>query len=137
MEKAKRELTEKEKKAAKCPECNVVWESKTNVCHNCGHIRQSLSTILHIHGELEELEQSNKKLRIANTQFYAELMYYGRLKGYKDGWAAMKYKEKFGVYPNGMNVEPKAPTIDTLKWVKSRMIAYSKGKAKTQDRIAA
>jgi superfamily II DNA or RNA helicase len=136
-EKAKRELTEKEKKAAKCPECSAIWESKTNVCHNCGHIRQSLSTILHIHGELEELEQSNKKLRIASSQFYAELMYYGRLKGYKDGWAAIKYKEKFGVYPNGMNVEPKAPTIDTLKWVKSRMIAYSKGKAKTIDRIAA
>jgi hypothetical protein len=64
-------------------------------------------------------------------------MYYGRLKGYKDGWAAMKYKEKFGVFPKGFNVEPKAPTIDTLKWVKSRMIAFSKGKSKPQARIAA
>lgn len=131
-EKAKREPSEKEKKQAKCPECEALWISKTNVCHSCGHVRQNLSLILTLPGELEELEASNRKLQIANDQFYAELLYYGRLKGYQDGWAKHKYKEKFKVFPRGLNVQPKPPSTATVKWVKSRMIAYSKSKLKPQ-----
>jgi superfamily II DNA or RNA helicase len=134
-EKAKREPSEKEKKEAKCPKCAELWVSKTNVCHSCGHIRQALSTIISIAGELEELEAANRKLHKSNTEFYAELVYYGRLKGYKDGWAAHKYKEKFAVFPKGLHLDPKPPTPETLRWIKSRMIAYSKGK--TQPRLAA
>jgi hypothetical protein len=134
-EKAKREPTEKEKKEAKCPKCAELWISQTNVCHSCGHIRQALSTIISIAGELEELEEANRKLHKSNTEFYAELVYYGRLKGYKDGWAAHKYKEKFAVFPKGISLDPKPPTPETLRWIKSRMIAYSKGK--TQPRIEA
>lgn len=134
-ERAKREPSEKEKKEAKCPKCAELWVSKTNVCHSCGHIRQALSAIISIAGQLEELEEANRKLHKSNTEFYAELVYYGRLKGYKDGWAAHKYKEKFAVFPKGMNADPKPPTPETLRWIKSRMIAYSKGK--TQPRMAA
>jgi len=129
-ERAKREPSDKEKKQAKCPQCSVIWESKTNVCHHCGHIRQSFNTIISMPGQLEELSETNRKLQIANDQFFAELKYYGRMKGYQDGWAKHKYKEKFAVFPRGLNVDPKPPTTDTLKWIKSRMIAYSKGKAK-------
>jgi hypothetical protein len=57
-------------------------------------------------------------------------MYYGKMKGYKDGWAAMKYREKFDVYPNGIRVEPIPTSAKTMGWIKSRLIAYSKSKAK-------
>jgi len=134
-ESTKREPTEKEKKQAKCPKCDALWISQTNVCLSCGHERQFISNIISIAGELEELEESNRKLQKNNTDFYSELMYYGKLKGYKDGWAAYKYKEKFSVFPNGLRVDPKPPTPETLRWIKSRMIAFSKGK--TQQRIAA
>lgn len=134
-ENTKREPTEKEKKQAKCPKCDALWISQTNVCLSCGHERQFISNIISIAGELEELEESNRKLQKNNTDFYSELMYYGKLKGYKDGWAAYKYKEKFSVFPNGLRVDPKPPTPETLRWIKSRMIAFSKGK--TQQRIAA
>jgi hypothetical protein len=59
-------------------------------------------------------------------------MYYGKLKGYKDGWAAMKYKEKFAVYPNGIRVNPSPTSAQTMKWIKSRIIAYTKSKARIQ-----
>jgi hypothetical protein len=52
------------------------------------------------------------------------------MKGYKDGWAAMKYKEKFSVYPNGFKVEPAPTSAQTMGWIKSRLIAYSKSKAR-------
>jgi superfamily II DNA or RNA helicase len=134
-EKAKREPTEKEKKEAKCPACAELWISKTNTCHACGHIRPIRSMIDSVAGQLEELEAANRKLQKSNTDFYAELVYYGRLKGYKDGWAAHKYKEKFSVFPKGLHLDPKPPTPETLRWIKSRFISY--GKSKVQQGVAA
>jgi hypothetical protein len=95
-----------------------------------------LASITSIAGKLEELQESNRKLQIANTDFFAELQYYGMSKGYKEGWAAVQYKSKFGVYPDGIKVSPKPPSDKTLKWIKSRLIAYAKGKI-AQQRIAA
>jgi superfamily II DNA or RNA helicase len=135
-ETVKRELTEREKKEAKCPACMALWTSKDNTCSSCGHVRQVFQSVTSIAGKLEELQESNRKLQIANTDFFAELQYYGRSKGYKEGWAAIKYKEKFGVYPNGLRVSPKPPSVPTLKWIKSRTIAYVKGK-QAQQRLAA
>lgn len=131
-DKARREPSEKEKKEAKCPVCAELWISKTNTCHSCGHVRPVYNLIQSVAGELEELEAANRKLHKSNTEFYAELMYYGRLKGYKDGWAAYKYKEKFAVFPGGLHVDPKPPTPETLRWIKSRFIAYGKSKAQQQ-----
>ena len=135
-ETTKREPTEREKKEAKCPACMALWTSKDNTCSSCGHVRQVFQSITSIAGKLEELQEANRKLQIANTDFFAELQYYGRSKGYKEGWSAIKYKERFGVYPNGLKVSPKPPSNQTLKWIKSRTIAYVKGK-QAQERKAA
>jgi hypothetical protein len=42
----------------------------------------------------------------------------------------VKYREKFDVYPNGIRVEPMPTSAKTMGWIKSRLIAYSKVKAK-------
>jgi DNA repair protein RadD len=135
-ETVKREPTEREKKEAKCPVCMALWTSKNNTCSSCGHTRQPFQGVTSIAGKLEELQMANRKLQIANTDFYAELQYYGKSKGYKDGWAAIKYKEKFGVYPNGLKVAPKPPSNKTLSWIKSRTIAYVKSKGYPQRKAA-
>jgi len=136
-ETVKREPTEREKKQAKCPACAALWTSKDNTCSSCGHVRQSMSDIINIAGTLEELEEANRKLNISNKDFYAELIYFGREKGFKDGWAFYKYKEKFGVNPDGLHVTPKPPSPQTLRWIKSRTIAYYKAKEAQQQRMAA
>jgi len=130
-EKAQKEPTIKEKQEATCPRCKSLWTPVGNACSECGY-EKPLKQILTIPGELQELAESNRKLQIDNRQFYAELMYYGKMKGYKDGWAAMKYREKFDVYPNGLRVEPIPTSAKTMGWIKSRLIAYSKSKAKAQ-----
>jgi hypothetical protein len=46
------------------------------------------------------------------ASFYAQALGYAREKGFKDGWAANKYKAKFGVWPNDVrvrNVQPEPP----------------------------
>ena len=128
-EKTQKEPTIKEKQEATCPRCKSLWTPVGNKCSECGY-EKPLKQILTIPGELQELAESNRKLQIDNRQFYAELMYYGKMKGYKDGWAAMKYREKFDVYPNGIRVEPIPTSAKTMGWIKSRLIAYSKSKAK-------
>jgi hypothetical protein len=81
-------------------------------------------------GELVEFGGVARKAETNATQFYAEILYYSRLQGYKDGWAAYKYKEKFGIFPSRYlsGIEPQPPSNKTLGWIKSRNIAYAKAR---------
>ena len=88
-----------------------------------------LSHVLSVPGELLELQAANKKLNISKQDMYSELLYYARQRGFKDGWAAHKYKEKFGVFPKGLQTTVKEPTTATLGWIKSRAIAFAKSRA--------
>ena len=129
-ESTKKEPTEKEKKQSKCPACNGLWTSKTDVCDECGHVRESKKMFESVAGELVEFGGVARKAETNATQFYAEILYYSRLQGYKDGWAAYKYKEKFGIFPSRYlsGIEPQPPSNKTLGWIKSRNIAYAKAR---------
>ena len=129
-EKAKKEPTEREKVEAKCPSCGALWIWKSDECGECGYIKKRVAQVQVVHGELEELAVANSKLQINNRDFYAELRFYAMSRGYKEGWAAHKYKEKFGVFPNGLGKNVKPVSQQTMNWIRSRMIAYSKGKQK-------
>ena len=94
-----------------------------------------MSEVFEIEGELEELALTNSKLKITPQDFYSQLLYYARSRGIKDGWAYHKVKEKFGVFPRGLDTIAKEPTMDTLNWIKSRAIAYRKGQEKMQKTI--
>jgi transposase len=83
-----------------------------------------------VSGELLELQASNAKLVIDNKQFYAELLYYAKVRKYKDGWAAEKYKEKYGVYPRSIPRVISPTSNQTMRWIKSRNIAFQKRKEK-------
>jgi DNA repair protein RadD len=51
-------------------------------------------------------------------------------RGYKPGWVAHKFKEKFGQFPAwGIAPRPITPSPEVLSWVRSRMIAYAKGRS--------
>ena len=135
-ETVKREPTEKEKKEAKCPKCYALWTSKDNTCAACGHVKQPLATISNIAGTMEELNLTMRKAQQEKADFYSQLVYYGKLKGYKDGWAAVQFKSKHGVYPNGYKPTPIPPDAKTVSWIQSRAIAWAKSKQKQQRSIA-
>jgi superfamily II DNA or RNA helicase len=50
-------------------------------------------------------------------------------RGYKGGWIAHKYREKFGHWPPNITPEPIAPTPEVRSWVRSRNIAFAKRRA--------
>jgi len=54
------------------------------------------------------------------------LAYIACERGYKPGWIAHKYREKFGHFPNwNSNPVPIPPSPEVRSWVRSRMIAYA------------
>ena len=58
-------------------------------------------------------------------RFYGMLEYHRREKGYKEGWLAHKYKEKFKCWPRGMNaVGPITPDMAFERWIKYLNIKF-------------
>lgn len=126
MEKAKKEPTEKEKKEARCPKCEALWPKNSEVCGECGHVRQRLNQILTLPGQLTELAGRKKSGVIDKQDFYSQLLYIAHSRNYNRNWASHKYREKFGVWPRGLIESIKQPDPSTEKWVRSRMIAWAK-----------
>lgn len=129
-EKAKNEPPEKVKKESKCPKCQALWVWPDDKCGGCGFIRVRMSSVVSKPGQLEELQAANQKLQVDKQSFYSQILFYARARGFKDGWAAHKYKEKFGVWPRGLTEKSEMPTPATVSWIKSRAIAFAKSKAR-------
>jgi superfamily II DNA or RNA helicase len=127
-ETAKKEPPEKEKKDSKCPACGALWVWPDRICGECG-FEKAMKQVLNVPGELTELETTKRELLTENQKFYSELIYFSRMRGYKDGWAAHKYKERYGAYPRGLHTNPLATSTKTSSWIKSRNIAWAKSKA--------
>lgn len=126
-EKAKKEKTEKEKKESKCPSCGALW-SGGDTCSHCGHVRERKSMIGTAPGEMEELQAG--ATRDAKQAFWSMCQHKVKYEGWAPGRAAHTYKDKFGVWPKGLVDTPIIPDLKFEKFVKSRIIAYLKGKQK-------
>lgn len=128
-ETAKKEPTEKEKKEAKCPACHALWIWPDKTCGECG-FEKPTKQVLNVPGQLTELETTKRELLTENQKFYSELIFFARARGYKEGWAAHKYKEKYGTYPRGLSASASPTSYKTSAWIKSRNIAWAKSKAR-------
>lgn len=129
-EKAKKEPTEKEKKESKCPKCGILWTFPDGKCGGCGYVRPQRNHVASVPGELLEFKAGTKVNAVNHQDFYSQMLHYARSKGFKEGWAAYKYKEKFGVMPRGLHLVAKEPTPETIGWLKHRAIAFAKSKGK-------
>lgn len=122
-----------------CEDCAFLMPASCRTCPNCGHERKILSKIAENDGELLEivpgklLKIGSKKVwsREERRVFLSELKGYAIDKGYKPGWSAAKYREKFGDWPDwSLKDVPPADVFSpgTLLWIRSRNIAWSKSK---------
>ena len=125
LEKAKKEPTEKVKTEAKCPQCSALWPKNSYSCAHCGFVRPK-KQIESVEGEMVELGFNGRQSHDVKQQFYSELLHIAHTKSYNPNWASNKYREKFGVWPRGLKDEAKTPSLETMKWVQHRNIAWSR-----------
>lgn len=128
--KPKKEPTQEQKDASKCPKCSVVWAGG-DTCLNCGHVRVKRNEVVAVAGEMVEIGASKRKPEKYSPEFksdfYAQLLGYADERGYKSGWAFYKYQDKFGVGPSMAKPEPAAPGAALHNWVTSQNIRKAKG----------
>ena len=119
---------------ATCPECSAV-RMEGSPCPVCGWQPRPKPVAVEVaDGELGRVDRAlrtkgHEWSPDEKTAFHRQLLWIAREKGYKDGWAAHKHKEKFGGWPAGHFAEPEPPDAAVRSWVRSRQIAYVKAMA--------
>ena len=129
-EKAKKEPTTKEKEDSKCPSCSAVWPKGSDTCSHCGYVRERKNAVSSVPGEMHELQSDNKP-KVDKQKWWSMCQYKMRVEGWSAGRAAHTYKEKFGVWPRGLDDAPwLLPSPEFDKAVRASLIKYLKGKGR-------
>lgn len=125
-EKAKKEPTEREKKESKCPACHALWVGGSDTCFSCGLVRERQNKVSSVAGTMEELKmlaQSHDN----KQEFWSEIQYFVKNEGWSKGRAANTYREKFGVWPRGLDDNRVTlPSLETKKFIRSKLHAFLK-----------
>jgi DNA repair protein RadD len=117
-----------------CTQCGAIRVAG-EPCSHCGFLPQRPPRAVVIAdgnlGLVDGARRANGKVydSAERARWHAMLTHIGEERGYKPGWSAHQYKQKFGVFPAwGAAPEPIRPTPEVRSWVRSRMIAYAKGR---------
>ena len=118
-----------------CSQCSAI-RSAGEACGHCGFFPKARPEALVFRdGELALVDRKSRTVLASSDpnermKWHAMLTYIAAERGYRPGWAAYKYKEKFGTWPPVRAIEPMRPTPEVLAWVRSRIIAYAKSRQK-------
>lgn len=90
-----------------CPECLLFYRTNVETCPECGAQRiKTVREVKRIKGELEEIQRQRKQAAIENAVAkmdpaakYKQLQAEAAAKGYKSGWAQMRFKVIFKRWP--------------------------------------
>jgi superfamily II DNA or RNA helicase len=135
----RKRAVEEEKQAPKelvCPACRTAFAGMRN-CPACGYeLLKPSQPVPHRKAQLVEIvdtgSAANRKTSWEEkAQFYGEAKGYCMNKGFNVGFAAHKYREKFGVWPNDIRVRDtpaREPTTMFMNFMKYLGIRRAKGK---------
>ena len=119
-----------------CEECSHIF-SQSRVCPKCGwkvpfskrDVDTKDANLVRIGKKLVEPLPEGWP---THENFYRMLIRYGADRGYKPGWASVKFKEKCGEWPerHWMNLASMPVDYRVANWITSRNIAYAKARKK-------
>jgi DNA repair protein RadD len=100
-------------------------------CSNCGWMpKPKARDVDFLDGELGLVQAGRAQPHAydpaTRARWHAELYAIQTQRGYSPKWALANYREKFGTWPAGRNVQPAEPSPEVLAWVRHKQIAYAK-----------
>jgi superfamily II DNA or RNA helicase len=109
-----------------CPKCDYLKPAKVHECPQCGFLPERQTEIVAQDVKLERIERINSQDK---ERWYSMLLYYAREKGFQDGWASHKYREKFSVWPSRKTgLHPVKPDEEVSNYIKHLNIKQAKSK---------
>lgn len=129
-------------KPKKCRACHMVIPSKCKVCPNCGAEMSRPNTVEQREGELVEMGSAAQRKAAKQTsmfdkqEFYSGFLTLATQRGKKEGWAAYRYKERFGVWPNQLKKECGPVSLEVESFDKHCRIKFVKGKQAAEKQVA-
>jgi DNA repair protein RadD len=124
-----------ESKLIECSQCSTLRVGGLP-CPNCGFLpKRPAEFVVPADGELGLVIGGKAQAPVydenTRVEFFQQLRAVQQMRRYKHGWAAHKFKDKFGHFPPWAynDLPPLAPTDATLSWVRSRNIAFAKARA--------
>lgn len=113
-----------------CPSCSFLKPAKVHVCPACGFKPEKRSDIEEAAGELVEVKRKKDAPSKAEKQlFYSMLLSIARARGRSRGWVSHAYRDKFGVWPQGLSYIETPANDDVRNWVRFKDIRFSKRRA--------
>ena len=106
-------------KPHKCPNCNLLVSRSADVCPFCYTKLHKGKTPREVNAELVRIG-AEKKQRLERSEeqaFYSGLIDFGQRRGFKPGWAAWKFKERFGVFPRKLDKVPMTPRKAVMEFI--------------------
>jgi DNA repair protein RadD len=127
-----RKRGERGSRLIECKNCGVVRVAG-EACWHCGFLPQPAARRVEFDdGELGIVDRSRRAHGniydpAERARWHAMLAYIASERGYKPGWVAHQYKEKFKSWPPwGQSPRSIPPSPEVRSWVRSRMIAFAK-----------
>ena len=108
-----------EKQPFTCVRCDTVYAPNRDdyACPNCALIPTKKERIVLVQqGRLVELPKMKPNANDKNN-FYAQLLFYCRQKGYKEGWASHTFKQKYGHFPHNKKTFPIATGKEVMSFI--------------------
>lgn len=138
--KGERQEVTQEREPAKPRECKVcsrLMPVGVKNCPACGAAQRTASDVSEGKGELVQLaagRETEVKVKAKpqdKQRFYAELLGHAKANNKQDSWALAMYRAKTNEWPyNKTAVQPVPPSQQTLSYIRSRQIAWAKGRGK-------
>ncbi len=126
-----------EKLPKECSSCHYLKPAGVHACPECGFAPERREDVETKAGTLVQVAGGKAKADHGTKQrFWSGLQWYRQQRGYAEGWAANKYREKFGVWPRGMMDTPRAPDKECANFVKAGQIRFAKLREKQQREVA-
>ena len=115
-----------------CPHCYFMMRTGIRICPKCAkdmplpplEIEHSDGELIRMHGQMVKKVPIDK---IPPQLFYSQLLTYALDHGYKPTWAACKFKDVHGDWPNGLRRQAALCVTDQVaSWICSEQIKWAR-----------